>query len=47
MNLDRYKWYIRDSGHLYTSKVKQINRDSINEMARTLLTIIVYVIQNK
>ena len=30
MNLDRYKkWYIRDSGHLYTSKVKQINRDSI------------------
>ena len=37
MDLEKYKkWYIRDAGHLYTSKVKQINRDSINEMARAL-----------
>ena len=28
MNLEQYKnWYIRDESHLYTSKVKQINRE--------------------
>jgi hypothetical protein len=37
MNLEQYKkWYAIDDGHLYTSKVKQINRQSINEMARAL-----------
>ena len=37
MDLEKYKkWYTIDDGHLYTSKVKQINRDSINEMAKGL-----------
>ena len=37
MNLEKYKnWYVRDEGHLYINKSKQINSEGINEMARAL-----------
>ena len=39
MDLEKYKkWYTLYNGHFYTSKVKQINRDLINEMLKYVFT---------